>query len=221
MGIACTMKPALLVILCLALASLQSAAAKPVIALGDADFSQQTSNGEWLVKFYAPWCSACKKLAPTYAGLPDLVPGVNVAEVDIDQSKELAAKFGVTSIPAVKFISDGGSSIVPYTGNGKLEDLKSFVATHSKNNQNSVGTSNVSDPGDSSVRGKLTRFIQTNPLIAVSAAPALGTVLGALAGATIALKEKEAMPNTPTWMARASPGRPAGAGAEEPHLHND
>ena len=44
---------------------------------------------------------------------------------------------------------------------------------------------------------------------------------GALAGATIALKEKEAMPNTPTWMARASPGRPAGAGAEEPHLHND
>merc|ERR1711907_187259 len=209
--------------LCLVLLSqMQCIHAKSVTALSDSDFTTKTSNGQWLVKFYAPWCSACKKLQPTYAQLPDLLPGVNVAEVDIDQSKELASKFGVNSIPKVKFIFNSGKSVVPYTGSGTLDDLKEFVAKHQQK-QNSAGTNMLGiplpDPDDTSVRAKLTRMIQSNPLITVSAAFALGTVLGALAGATIALKEKEAMPNTPTWMARPSPGISPAAG-EGAHPHN-
>ncbi|KAI9908802.1 hypothetical protein PsorP6_003285 [Peronosclerospora sorghi] len=55
-------------------------------ALSEATFDHQTSAGVWFIRFFAPWCSHCKKLTPTIdelseaEGLEDA--NVHVANVD-------------------------------------------------------------------------------------------------------------------------------------------
>ena len=34
--------------------------------LTDENFEENVSRGKWLVKFYAPWCAHCQKLAPVW-----------------------------------------------------------------------------------------------------------------------------------------------------------
>jgi thioredoxin-like negative regulator of GroEL len=57
-----------------------------VVTLGDANFSQQVhdhSERSWFIKFYAPWCSHCKTLAPVWVELAKTLQGkTNIAEVD-------------------------------------------------------------------------------------------------------------------------------------------
>ncbi|MCP3665503.1 MAG: hypothetical protein GY696_23905, partial [Gammaproteobacteria bacterium] len=56
-----------------------------VVELTDANFESKTSTGAWFVKFYAPWCGHCKKLAPTWEELAaSLVsdPDNHVAHID-------------------------------------------------------------------------------------------------------------------------------------------
>lgn len=47
-----------------------------VIELNDDNFDELVKNGEeegWLLFFYAPWCRHCKKLAPTFKGVSNLM----------------------------------------------------------------------------------------------------------------------------------------------------
>eukprot|EP00656_Telonema_subtile_P053458 TRINITY_DN7766_c0_g1_i1.p1 TRINITY_DN7766_c0_g1~~TRINITY_DN7766_c0_g1_i1.p1 ORF type:complete len:203 (+),score=53.23 TRINITY_DN7766_c0_g1_i1:150-758(+) len=186
-----------------------SAADQPVIVLTEADFHAQTSQGAWIVKFYAPWCGACKQMAPIYSQLPAQLPGLKVAKVDIDDSKALAREFGVTGIPALKFIADG-KTVGTYKGGAVLAELKAFAQAHTPA---STRHTSSSDGG-----AALHSAIHAYPIVCVAAAFASGLVIGALAGATIALREKEQMPNTPTWMARQGAAPVADA---QPHAHAD
>ena len=87
-----------------------------------------------------------------------------------------------------------------------------------------------SSPPDNSLKGRLAAFVQVNPLISLTIALAGGLVVGqcwlqaesdqlcdtgAAMGATVALKEKEDMPSTPTWMARRE------ALDRQQHEHNE
>jgi len=61
-----------------------------------------------LVDFWAPWCGPCRALGPTIDKLAeDLGDQAQVAKVNIDDHPEIAAKFGVASIPTVIVFRDG------------------------------------------------------------------------------------------------------------------
>jgi thioredoxin 1 len=60
-----------------------------------------------LVDFYAEWCGPCKALAPTLDQLAAENPQVRVVKVDIDESPELAARYGVRSVPRLMVFKGG------------------------------------------------------------------------------------------------------------------
>ncbi|MCD7971572.1 MAG: thioredoxin family protein [Candidatus Azobacteroides sp.] len=58
-----------------------------------------------IVTFYADYCPPCRRLFPTLVELADEYKNkVVIYRVNIEKEKELAAVFGVTSIPTILFI---------------------------------------------------------------------------------------------------------------------
>jgi thioredoxin 1 len=58
--------------------------------------------------FYADWCGPCKMIEPTIHKLSEEYQGkVKFVKVDTDANQELAAQFGIMSIPTVMFFSKG------------------------------------------------------------------------------------------------------------------
>ena len=61
-----------------------------------------------LVDFWATWCGPCKMLAPTIAEVATEYAGrVKVGKVNVDIAPELAARYGLTSIPALLLFNKG------------------------------------------------------------------------------------------------------------------
>lgn len=61
-----------------------------------------------VVDFYADWCGPCKMIAPVIHQLSEEYKGrVKFVKVDTDANQELAAQFGIMSIPTVMFFSKG------------------------------------------------------------------------------------------------------------------
>ncbi|MEM9292760.1 MAG: thioredoxin [Acidobacteriota bacterium] len=75
---------------------------------GDFDSKVLGADTPVLVDFWAAWCGPCRAVAPTLDELADEYDGkVSVAKVNIDDNRELAAKYGVQSIPTFLLIKDG------------------------------------------------------------------------------------------------------------------
>ena len=69
-------------------------------------------NKEWkfegklpcLIDFYADWCAPCKIVAPVLEELDEEYKGkINIYKVNTEQEQELAAAFGIRSIPSLLF----------------------------------------------------------------------------------------------------------------------
>ena len=61
-----------------------------------------------LVDFFATWCGPCKRLAPILDEVAQEMAGkAYVYKVDIDQSPDVAARYGVTSVPTLIVFEDG------------------------------------------------------------------------------------------------------------------
>ena len=79
------------------------------IQLNQKDFQKTIeSNKKVLIDFYADWCGPCQTLLPTIHKLADEFDGdVLIKKVNVDENEELAASFGVRSIPTLVYISNG------------------------------------------------------------------------------------------------------------------
>lgn len=57
--------------------------------------------------FYATWCGPCKMLAPVMEEVSKSFGEAVFVKVDIDENMELAARYGIMSIPLVGVFKDG------------------------------------------------------------------------------------------------------------------
>lgn len=84
------------------------------------------SDKPFLVDFWAVWCGPCKAVAPHVEALASsMADNVNVGKLDIDNSPQSAAKFGVRSIPTLILFKDGKpvDQIVGAVPKDKIEDM--------------------------------------------------------------------------------------------------
>ncbi|CAF2603852.1 unnamed protein product [Rotaria sp. Silwood2] len=84
--------------------------------------------GEWMVEFYATWCSACQHFKPIWSDFSNAVSSKNVkvAAVDIEQYPSLSGRFHVSSLPTIYYVRDGAFRV--YDGERSLNALKNYIA---------------------------------------------------------------------------------------------
>lgn len=60
-----------------------------------------------LVDFWAAWCGPCQMMGPVIEELSEEVTDVKFAKLNVDEEPELAAQFGVMSIPTLILMKNG------------------------------------------------------------------------------------------------------------------
>ena len=81
-----------------------------IVHTNDSNFDADVINSDKpvLVDFWAEWCGPCKMIAPFIDEAADEYAGkLSVVKLNVDESQNVAAKFGIRSIPTLMLFKDG------------------------------------------------------------------------------------------------------------------
>ena len=80
-----------------------------VINLTNLNFEDEVmrSDKPVLIDFFATWCGPCRMVSPLIDEIAEERSDIKVCKVDVDEQGELAAQFGVASIPTLVVVKGG------------------------------------------------------------------------------------------------------------------
>ena len=77
--------------------------------------------------FSAPWCGPCKMFRPIVEQASQET-GKYVQYVDVDQNKQMAEQYGITSVPTIVVLSSSGQMVNRLTGVQSKSTLVNLLA---------------------------------------------------------------------------------------------
>lgn len=86
------------------------------------------SDAPVVVDFWAEWCGPCKMIAPSLEEISEeMGDKVKIAKVNMDENPELAAKYGVRSIPTL-LLFKGGEPVAIQVGAAPKNKLADWIS---------------------------------------------------------------------------------------------
>lgn len=73
------------------------------------NFQEEVINSEKpvLLDFWAEWCGPCRMMSPVVDEISEERSDIKVGKINVDEQQELAAKFGIMSIPTLVVMKEG------------------------------------------------------------------------------------------------------------------
>eukprot|EP00930_Biecheleria_cincta_P100024 TRINITY_DN91627_c0_g1_i1.p1 TRINITY_DN91627_c0_g1~~TRINITY_DN91627_c0_g1_i1.p1 ORF type:complete len:224 (-),score=49.95 TRINITY_DN91627_c0_g1_i1:86-757(-) len=114
-----------------------------IVKLTKFNFDDNVKHGSWFVKFYAPWCTHCQRLAPIWEKLADQAVAkdwpVKIAEVDCTVSNSICDKAGIKAFPTLALIADGALKS-KYHGDASVDAFQTWLSSQNVLQDGSPGT---------------------------------------------------------------------------------
>jgi len=100
-----------------------------VLEFTDSNFEAEVINADLpvVIDFWAEWCGPCKPAGVIIEQLANKTVGsAKVGKVDVDHSRAVAMKYGISAIPTI-IIFKSGQAVKKFVGLTPLAELKSAV----------------------------------------------------------------------------------------------
>lgn len=102
------------------------------LAVTAADFDSKVLGSEKavLVDFWAEWCGPCKMIGPSIEQIAAEMAGTaDVYKLDVDEAGDVAARYGIVSIPAL-VVFKGGKEVDRMVGAAPKDVIANFLKKH-------------------------------------------------------------------------------------------